>query len=425
MSNPFRALIVLVLAALPTACSYVRLPRPGWWTVVAGRPVALRMEGSALTPPARARTAQAVERTLGRPVHVLDAPATRDEDTRPLIARLAADRSLTRYDWREPQCGAERAVLLGATHDIDAIYRPVVDYSARERPATDTEWADLQGLRFGFRRLRERPTVREELLTGTVSREAFVLEDAARRASLYRRRVTLASDTQRIDVAAAVAETVRGLGAVPTPEWDALAHRLLKQDCPFLAWAVADSQLAAPARESLQTTAVAAMRASLGRRVARQRADEAAESVRAALRDGDVERAATLLADYEASPARRAATVRELGQAIAAARPPAVDSEPEPAPAEVVSCATLCEMHMIEICNSDKVLWSAHRARWEPTPCGTRREEAFLTQCYREQWDTGTFETSCVQPCEASDAGRTRLMAILQEAGCVAGPGPS
>jgi hypothetical protein len=82
-------------------------------------------------------------------------------------------------------------------------------------------------------------------------------------------------------------------------------------------------------------------------------------------------------------------------------------------------------MHMVEICNTDKVLWSAHRARWEPTPCGTRRDEQFLAQCYQEQWDTGTFETSCVQPCEASDAGRSRLMAILQEAGCVAGPGQS
>lgn len=425
MSIRSRALIVLVLAVLPTACSWVKLPRLGSWTVIAGRPVALFMEGSALTPPARARTAQAVERTLGRPVHVVDALSTKDDDAKRLFAPLAADRSLARYEWREPQCAAERAVLLGITRGLDAVYRAVVDYSARERSATDAEWDELQGLRFGFRRLRERPTVREELLTGTVTRRSFVLEDATKQASLYRRRVMLASDTQRIDVAAAVAETVRGLGAVPTPEWDALAHRLLKQDCPFLAWAVADSQLARAAREPVQTAAITAMRASLGRRVARQRAGEAAEGVRAALRDGDVERAAALLADYEASPARKAATVRELGEAIAAARAPSEGSEAPPVAAVVVSCATLCEMHMIEICNSDKVLWSAHRARWEPTACGTRREETFLTQCYREQWETGTFETSCVQPCEASDAGRTRLMAILQEAGCVAGPAPS
>jgi hypothetical protein len=169
------------------------------------------------------------------------------------------------------------------------------------------------------------------------------------------------------------------------------------------------------------------MRATRDRRAAAQRADEIADGIRAALREGDADRAAAMLADYEASPARKSATARELGRAIAAARAPEEpDASDAPAGAAAgVSCHSLCEMHMVEICNTDKVLWSAHRARWEPTPCGTRRDEPFLTQCYQEQWDTGTFDTSCVQPCEASDAGRSRLMAILQEAGCVAGPGPS
>jgi len=406
MSTRSRALIVLVVAALMPACGNVRLPGIGAWTAgVAGRPVALLMEGSALTAaPVRERTALAVECALGRAVQVVERLSPKEQDTKPLVTRISADRSLARYEWREPQCASERTLLFAVTRGIDAIYHANVHYSVRERPATDAEWEDFQGLRSGFRRIHERPTVREELLTGTVSRQGFVLTDATKQASLYRRRVTLVSDTKRIDAAAAIADTVRELGSVPAPEWNELSERLLKRGCPFLAWAVADVHLTAGARDSVQAAAVAGMRADLGRRVA-----------------------------------RKAGTVRELRKPIAAARAPAEEPAEEPVdepadepapPAEVaaapaVSCATLCEMHMIEICNSDKVLWSAHRARWEPTRCGTRREEPFLAQCYREQWDTGTFETSCVQPCEASDAGRTRLMAILQEAGCVAGPAPS
>src|SRR5262245_55747092 len=133
MSIRSRVLIVPVLAALPTACSWVSLPRPGSWTGVAGRPVALRMEGSALTaPPTRTRTAQAVERALGRPVQVVDAQAAKSDGNQKLFSRLAADRSLARYDWREPACAADRALLLGATRGTDAVYNPVVGYSVHE-----------------------------------------------------------------------------------------------------------------------------------------------------------------------------------------------------------------------------------------------------------------------------------------------------
>ena len=401
MSIRPRALFVLAIAVLPSSCGYVTLPRPSWPTAPAGRPVALLMEGSAFDARVRTRTVSELESELDRPIRVVDAlPAPADDDMKALAARVVAARSL-RYDWREPQCAWDRAVLAGITRDVDAIYRAVLEYSERERLATDAEWEQLRGARVGFRRLVERPTVREEIVTGTVSRSALVLKDAVARASLHRRRVTLASDRERIDVAVAVAETVHGLGTVPAPEWEGLARRQLKQGCPFLALAIADTQLAAAAREPVQSAAIAAMRA------------------------GD-RRAA-----HEASPARRAEPAREPGKAVPSTPPVPAAPEPAEAPAgptaaaTVVSCRALCEMHMVEICNTDKVLWSAHRARWEPTPCGTRREEAFLAQCYQEQWDTGTFDTSCVQPCEASDAGRTRLTAILQEAGCVSGPGRS
>jgi hypothetical protein len=424
MSMRSHALVILAVALVPSSCGYVRLPRATWSSAPVGRPVALLMEGSAFDPAARARTARELESELGRPVRVVDTlPVPSDDETKSLALRVVGERSL-RYDWREPQCVWDRTLLASIIRDVDAIYRAVIEYSEHERPATDEEWEDLRKSRFALRRMIERPMVREEVVTGTVARSALVLKDAVSRASLHRRRVTLADDGERLDVAAAVAETVHGFGALPAPEWDAHAHRLLKQGCPFLALAIADTQLAEGAREPVQTAAIAAMRASLDRRAARQRADEIADGIRAALRAGDTDRAAAMLADYEASAARKSETARELGTAIAAARGPGGPDAPADVASEV-SCHSLCEMHMVEICNTDKVLWSAHRVRWEPTPCGTRREEAFLTQCYQEQWDTGTFDTSCVQPCEASDAGRSRLMAILQEAGCVSGPGPS
>ncbi|HJQ85785.1 MAG TPA: hypothetical protein VKA21_16980, partial [Candidatus Binatia bacterium] len=87
---------------------------------------------------------------------------------------------------------------------------------------------------------------------------------------------------------------------------------------------------------------------------------------------------------------------------------------PSPPPCEV-----LCDMHMVELCNNDRALWVEHRARWETTRCGTRRHEAFLESCYRQQWQSGTFRDACLVPCETSSEGRTRLEGILRRAGCL------
>jgi len=395
-----RALVVLVLPVLATSCGYLRLPRGAWPMAPTGRPVALLMEGSAFTATVRGLTARELESELGRPVRVVDAlPTAADDDTKALAERVVGGRSL-RYDWREPHCAWDRTVLAGVTQDVDAVYRAAVEYSERERLATDEEWEELNAARLGFRRLVERPRVRQEFVTGTVTRTVLVTKDAVTRASLHRRRVTLAGDKERIDVAAAVADVVHGLGAAPDPEWEGLARRQLKQGCPFLALAIADTQLAPGAREPVETAALAAMRGSADRGRARDDAAPARKPAPAPTPAADAPR-----------PAAEAPETAETPAAMAAA--------------SAVSCQTLCAMHMVEICNTDKVLWSAHRARWEPTPCGMRRGEPFLAQCYQEQWDTGTFDTSCVQPCEASDAGRSRLTAILQEAGCVADPGPS
>jgi hypothetical protein len=397
MSTRSRALVVLVLSALVESCGWVRLPRGAWPMAPAGRPVALLMEGSAFTSPVRALTARELESELGRPVRVVDAlPTAADDDTKALAERVVGGRAL-RYDWREPHCAWDRTLLEGVTHDVDAVYRVAVEYSERERPATDQEWDELNADRLAFRRLVERPQVRQEFVTGTVTRTVLVTKDPVTRASLHRRRVALASDKERIDVAAAVADVVRGLGAASDPEWEGLARRQLKQGCPFLALAIADTQLEPGAREPVETAALAAMRGP-----DRSRARDDAAAAR------------------KTAPAPQPPDAPHPTEAPAAAAAPV-----EAAAASAVSCRALCAMHMVEICNTDKVLWSAHRTRWEPTPCGMRRGEPFLAQCYQEQWDTGTFDTSCVQPCEASDAGRSRLTAILQEAGCVADPGPS
>ena len=79
---------------------------------------------------------------------------------------------------------------------------------------------------------------------------------------------------------------------------------------------------------------------------------------------------------------------------------------------------------MVEICNQDKVLWDANRKRWEPTPCGSMRDDAFLQDCYRQQWLSGAFQESCVAPCERAVEGHDRLLGILQSAGCLR-PRPS
>jgi hypothetical protein len=66
------------------------------------------------------------------------------------------------------------------------------------------------------------------------------------------------------------------------------------------------------------------------------------------------------------------------------------------------------------------VLWSFNRRKWEATRCGAKREDEFLVECYRQQWVSGTFQDSCLTPCETDPEGRERLRSILKGAGCFA-----
>src|SRR5262249_31626477 len=87
------------------------------------------------------------------------------------------------------------------------------------------------------------------------------------------------------------------------------------------------------------------------------------------------------------------------------AAPPVLAAVPPPSegpPEERVSCRALCEIHMVELCNNDRDLWSRHQQLWQSTPCGQRRSEEFLRDCYQRQWLSGTFDEACMAPCERS-----------------------
>jgi len=73
---------------------------------------------------------------------------------------------------------------------------------------------------------------------------------------------------------------------------------------------------------------------------------------------------------------------------------------------------------MVDICNRDRALWDSHRKPWEQTACGTMRTEAFLKECYQQQWLSGAFHEGCIVPCQRTAEGRERLIAILRGAGC-------
>jgi hypothetical protein len=102
-----------------------------------------------------------------------------------------------------------------------------------------------------------------------------------------------------------------------------------------------------------------------------------------------------------------------------AAREPESPSKTKSRAADIYSCSDLCGLHMVELCNNDKVLWNRSGHTWEATPCGKRRPEPFLVECYRQQWLTGTFHDSCLMPCQGTADGRDKLLRILQGAGCV------
>ena len=427
-SRMFAAALALVLCG---ACGlrYPWEPDPG----KGAQPVALLTAGSAFQRSSVSRhVVRALERHARRRVLLLDAPVSVDEPSaKELAARLVKENpGVAGYDWRERRCATRVDVRTAIHRNVDAVYRVSLDYTERMRPATKAELARPGGRSpgltsfLGALHLIPVKTVREEALSGSVAFAAFGL-GKARRVKVSRTVVNLEPSllTSRLDVEAAVAEAITRLPAVPAPQWDGVARKLVAGGCPFLALEVYETRLKGNrANRSVKSAALAAVARSLGKRTPADLAEETSARVMAALREGDVEWAGSILEQYEADPARQAATVRQLKVALTAARRRAAEQEPAdatPAPGdETHTCDALCSMHMVELCNNNKVLWNSNHAKWEPAPCGMRREEPFLKECYQQQWLAGTFDNACMRPCESTPEGRDRLIRVLQGSGC-------
>jgi hypothetical protein len=178
------------------------------------------------------------------------------------------------------------------------------------------------------------------------------------------------------DLRAGFARDIAALSPPPYPLWDTLARRVLREGCALAALAIYDGRLR--------------------------------------YRDGSRDVLAAALG-------RRPATA--TGAPVAVVEPAdAAGDDAAGAEPEAHSCRALCELHMVELCNNDRGLWSRHSQPWRASPCGRMRPEQFLRTCYQQQWLTGTLENACVAPCEATSGGRTRLLQLLRSEGCVRVP---
>jgi hypothetical protein len=408
MSSRTILLTSSLVMALGSACA------PPWRATLAppsasvsGPSVGLIAEGTAFERSGvRDEVIQALERATQRWVVSIEAGSPSDQVyLKGLQARLAREeRSIASYDGREPRCASESVALAAVHRNVDAVYRVSLELSESARPAGEAE-AKTSGREptvsgvLGAVGLVRRDTVVEETLSGTITLIAFGRKPGPRPVRIARKVVHVepAAWTRRMDVGAVLGETLRDLPAVQRPEWDAFARRLLSTGCPLLATTIYEGALGTePLPRDYKKAALAAMTRGASRRAAKQPAQAVSGTRR------------------EPPP-----PAEQEPPSAAPEAPPAAPPSPEPPAPTSYSCATLCELHMVELCNRDTVLWNSHRKKWEPTRCGTRRDEPFLTECYQQQWATGAFHNSCVVPCEATSEGRERLRHLLQGAGCL------
>jgi hypothetical protein len=367
--------------ALPNGCAFVRGPaRPA----TPGAPVALVLHGSAFEQATtREGTRVRLEALLGRPVLVLDGPtdAAVDAKTSRLLSEIPGTK---RYDRRERRCAKEQDVAAALAISADVVYRVQLDYTAAPRAATKAELergGDGTGRMLAAVGLAKADAVLEETLSGEVQRASFDGTPSERlRIARTERHVAPTALTKRLDLPDV---TVAALAQLPpiAPRWEAVARRLIAKGCPLLALAVEDAFVRDdPAKRKVHAAAVAAIRERM------------------------------------APPKTKHAKAEATLPAVEA---PA-DLATEPAPkSPQLSCPKLCQLHMVELCNNDRALWTQNGTTWESTRCGLRRAESFLESCYRMHWLDGTYEHACLQPCEGSGEGRDRLLRLLRGAGCL------
>ena len=373
-------------------------PTPAPVAPSAGTPtppgVVLVLEGSAFdTEAAREQAAHLAREHCGRSARAVAAEPPVEKVIQAAGARL--ERSVARAaraESRDGNCRKKgRALATAVAERADTILRIRLDAKTTSQPATDADRKALGGTA-GLAGVLSAvglgdDTVYETKLDGTIERTTFPgsTATARQRVRWSGRRLGDKDVAPPASVGEALAQALSAMPAATAARWEPIARGLVSGGCPVLGSAVADT--------------------FLDDRAAKRR-----------IRAAALNALAPPTSPASAPPVETTTTPSDIAT-------PEVTPEPATTPEPAYSCTTLCTLHMVELCNNDRSLWTRNGARWENTRCGLRRSESFLENCYRMQWLSGTYEQSCVQPCERADDGRTRLMTMLRRSGCIRSDG--
>ena len=384
-------LAALILAGCAPGNSPIARPAPELPGVV------LVLQGSAFNAQAtREEATQVASEQTGRPARAVVKEPSLERVIQSAAGKL--DRTVARAaraEARSVTCQKKgRSAATAVAEHAETILRVRLDAKTTARPATETERKDLA--RSGIAGVLSAvglgdDTLYETKLDGTIERTTFPGSPttAKQRIRWTGRRLGSKDAPPPPTVREALAKALTAMPKPGAPRWETVARNLVSGGCPVLGVAVAETFLDGPPKRRIRAAAVA----TLG----------------------------------------PAPTTTPAPSEIATATPEVTPSEPRPeavptsavttSPDAGYSCTTLCTMHMVELCNNDRALWTQNGARWENTRCGVRRSEEFLASCYRMQWLSGTYEDSCIHPCESGDEGRVRLIAMLRRSGCIRADG--